>query len=120
MATLNEAMAHIKANYVYEETDSLLKLEFTTEGKRSQVVWAAGTDDLLFVFSPFAVGTNPEIVLNLTENAFYGIGRTDGGVYVVRHFLPLADVDASEIDLALKLVASQADALESQIGGDRF
>ena len=120
MATLNEAMAHIRANYVYEETDSALKLEFTTDDNRSQVVWAGGTEDLLFVFSPFAVGTKPEIVLSLTEDTFFGIGRISGGVYVVRHVVPLADVDASEIDLALKLVAVEADTLESQIGGDRF
>ncbi len=120
MATLNEAMAHIRANYVYEETDLALKLEFTTDGNRSQVVWAGGTDDLLFVFSPFAVGTKPEIILSLTADHFFGIGRINGDVYVVRHVLPLADVDASEIEIALKLVASEADKLESQIGGDRF
>jgi len=119
MATLNEALSHIKANYIFEETGSVLKLEFTVEGNRSQVVWAGGSDELLFVSSPFAIGTKPEIVLSLTEGMFLGIGR-NGDVYVVRHALPLADVDASEIDFALKIVAIEADKLESQIGGDRF
>jgi ABC-type taurine transport system ATPase subunit len=122
MATKDETLQYISDNYPIESlSEDALKIVFELEGGRTQVVYAIVLESLLLVDSPFAAldDINANIAFKLAEESFFGIRRSED-FYFVRHVIPLADVDASEIDLGLGLVAQTADTLESVVGGDNL
>jgi len=57
--------------------------------------------------------------LKLGEDYLLGI-RALPNHYVVSNFVPIADIDASEINTGIIACAVQADNLEKAVGGDRF
>jgi hypothetical protein len=74
------------------------------------------------VSSPFAKteDVTPKQALKAIENSAFGIG-TLGDWYVVRHVVPLPDLDESEIIVGLEVVAGIADEVEEEIvGGDNL
>jgi hypothetical protein len=122
MATKLETLKYINDNYNSEPIgDNALKFVFEINGGRTQLVFAAVFDDVLLIDSPFATvdDVNANIAFKLAEESILGIRRV-GDHYSVRHVVPLADVDGSEIDLGLQLAAEAADQLESEVGGDKF
>lgn len=121
MATFQEVIAHIKSNYVAEDMDGGLKLEFNNDGGRTQLVFVFGQPDspFLVISSPFAQNVGADAVLQIANDSVFGVKKF-GDMYTLQHVVPLSDVDASEVEFGLKMVALAADELESKFGGDRF
>ena len=57
--------------------------------------------------------------LKLGEDYLLGI-RALPNHYVVSNFVPIADIDASEINTGILFCSIQTDNMEQEVGGDRF
>lgn len=123
MATQNEVLNFIKSNY---ETEVLsggdLKLVFDLGGGRSQLAFVDVTESNAQFSSPFATVNDVTAKQALEANAEYSVGmQLIGNWYVIKHVVPLADLDASEVSAAFDLVANIADMLETKlVGGDKL
>ncbi len=120
MATILEVISHIKSNYVTEDIgNGTLKLEFTIDSNRSQLIYVHGGEMMLLVSSPFASNISSDLALQVASSAIFGIKQFND-LFVLHHVIPTGDIDASEIEFGLKLVAIAADELESKFGRDQF
>lgn len=123
MATQNEVLNFIKSNY---ETEVLsggdLKLAFDLGEGRSQLAFVDVTEANAQFSSPFATVDDVTAKQALEANAEYSVGmQLIGNWYVIKHVVPLADLDASEVATAFELVANIADMLEKKlVGGDKL
>ena len=123
MATQNEVLNFIKSNY---ETEVLsggdLKLLFDLGEGRSQLAFVDVTELNAQFSSPFATVDDVTAKQALEANAEYSVGmQLIGNWYVIKHVVPLADLDASEVSTAFELVANIADMLEKKlVGGDKL
>jgi hypothetical protein len=121
MATQAEVKNYITKNMSAELVDGdLYKIVYDLGNDRSQLVYAAVRETVMNVSSPFAKteDVTPKQAIKAVEDFTFGIG-TLGDWYVVRHVVPLADLDESEIIVGLEIVAGVADELEEElIGGD--
>ena len=123
MATQLEVRNFIKSNYEVEVMDGGdFKLVFELDGGRSQLVFVDVTESNAQFSSPFASVDDISAKQALEANAGFSLGmQIISNYYVVKHVVPLADLDASEVTAAFDLVANIADMLEkSVVGGDRF
>jgi hypothetical protein len=121
MATYPEAMQYIKSNYEYKESNNLVTLEFKFADGRAQTVYIpTGLDQgYLAVSSPFAMNISADLALQAANDGMFGV-RKVGDLFALWHVIPLADLDASEIDFGIKAVAIAADTLEEKFGSDQF
>lgn len=122
MATKQDAINYLIENYELEDLgDDSFKMLFNLDEGRSQLVFVGVFDEIMTIDSPFATtdDINANIAFKLGEDSILGIKKF-GETYALRHIVPLEDVDASEIDLGLGFTARAADALEAQVGGDKF
>lgn len=119
MATVAEAKQFIDSNYDTELLeDGSFKIIFKGDEGRTQLVFVDINDVNLQVSSPFASVEDVTPKQALSANAKYGIGmQLLGKYYVVKHYMFLEDVDASEILEGLRLVAGIADDLEQELVG---
>jgi len=129
MATWREVVGYLKSNYkISSEEGTTLALNFETENGRSQMIFASGIaiDDpsiatVLFA-SPFATRNSitTQQLLACMEESFLGVGLA-GDLYVFRHHVPMANLDANEIEWPLIFVTLAADGMEKKLGlGDNF
>lgn len=121
MATQAEVKSYLTKNMSAELIDGdMYKILFDLGDDRTQLVFAAVRESVMSVSSPFAKteDVTPKQAIKAIEDFAFGIG-THGDWYVVRHVVPLADLDESEIILGLEVVAGVADELEEElVGGD--
>jgi hypothetical protein len=123
MATQSEVLNFIKSNY---ETEVLsggdLKLVFDLGGGRSQLAFVDVNESNAQFSSPFATLDDVTAKQALEANSEYSVGmQMVGNWYVIKHVVPLADLDASEVSEAFELVANIADMLEKKlVGGDKL
>lgn len=117
MATQQEAINYIKANYnTAPLEDGGLKLTFDLGEGRSQLAFVEVNEVNVIYSSPFASVDDVTAKQALEANSQYSLGmQIDGTVYVIRHVAPLADLDASEMSDGFFLVANIADLLEKQL-----
>jgi len=129
MATWREVVGYLKSNYkISSEEGTTLALNFETAQGRSQMIFVSGIaiDDpnlaVVSFASPFAPRnsiTAQQVVACMEEN-FLGVGLT-ADLYVFRHLVPMAHLDANEIEWPLTFVTSAADEMEKKLGlGDNF
>lgn len=119
MATRAEAIKYLRSiDGMQEGDDGLFKcvVEWDEDG-RSQLVLLHVVDDFIILTSGFAEkdAISAHKALELAE--IFGVTDT-GGFYALRHVLFLEDLDESEIDNSVHLLAARADILESKVGGD--
>jgi hypothetical protein len=121
MATQKEVKSYIEKNLNADALeDDIFKIVYDLGNERSQVVFVQVASESLNIASPFAKSEDvtPKQAFKAIENYAFGIG-TLGDWYVVRHVVPLADLDESEIIHGFEIVAMIADELEdSLVGGD--
>jgi hypothetical protein len=121
MATQAEVKSYITKNMSAELIDGdMYRIVFDLGEDRTQLVYAAVRETIMSVSSPFAMteDVTPKQAIKAVEDFTFGIG-TLGDWYVVRHVVPLADLDESEIIVGLEIVAGVADELEEElVGGD--
>ena len=124
MASPNEVFSFITSNYPSEKiSDSMIKVVVGWNDGRSQLVFAHIQPDAaaMEVASPFSTrdAMTAEQAINANESMF-GLGVL-GEWYALKHVVPIADLDASEMDVAFKLLAEVADELEKKLGlGDNL
>mgnify|MGYP006271560071 CR=1 FL=1 len=118
MASIEEVQSYIISNWNAEHVgEGSLRLEAELGEGRTQMVFATIVGDILAISSPFAKeeSITEELALHLSSNTFFGV-KVFGGFYVLQHIIFVEDLDASEIDKGLALIASFADQLESTLG----
>ncbi len=122
MASQSETIDFITSNF---QAESLGDNEFSVvkawNDGRSQLVFATVGTEILQVASPFAKlsDISAEQALNANDSAF-GVGKVLDW-FAVKHVVPMADVDASELALAFSIVSEIADELEKKLGlGDNL
>jgi hypothetical protein len=123
MATQKEVKSYIEKNLNADLIEEdIFKIVYDLGNDRSQVVFALVNETTLNIASPFAKSEDitPKQALKAVEDINFGIG-TLADWYVLRHVVPLDDLDESEIITGLEVVAQIADELEdSLVGGDSF
>jgi hypothetical protein len=130
MATWDQFHQLITSNFqVQEDKGDVLTLVFDLKGGRSQLVilqkqgFEASDSDWATISSPVGEAASVNLTLALMKAHEYVVGglTIDGDYLVVRHALPLANLDANEIDEPLRVVCMVADQLEAElVGGDDF
>jgi hypothetical protein len=136
MASVEEVMTWLKANYEHINTDlpgsvgemaQNCSIELLLPNGRRQWVLVAVSIFRIDVNSPFAERTaiSAEDALSLASSQAFGFREHPMfGIlpphYVLVQLLPMADVDSSEIIFAIEELAKAADALESKLGKDEI
>jgi hypothetical protein len=131
MASWNDVVGVIRASYkvAVDEHDHLGLLFTIDDGGRSQTVhqWRQtlvdGIEEWLQIESPFGRIGEGDTVAALREVGEMVCGgvATMGDLMVLRHSVPLANVDLNEIQRPLRLVVTSADRLERRFTGrDEF
>jgi hypothetical protein len=129
MASWEELRSYIRITYkVAEDNGNLLRLLFAVGEGRSQIVIVAKSTtgsgvEFATIASPFAEAGQVEIDSVLGSMAEYVVGGivAYGDMYMVRHSVPLANLDPDEFEGPLHLVLSAADVLEAKfVGSDNF
>jgi hypothetical protein len=129
MASWDELRSYIRITYkVADDDGTVLRLVFSVGEGRSQIVvvgqsTTGGGAEFATIASPFAEVGKLAIDPVLDTLADYVVGGvvTYGQMYMVRHSVPLADLDPDEFDGPLRMVLSTADALEAKfVGTDQF
>jgi hypothetical protein len=134
MATWDDLVAFIRQEYEVErdEPDELrLSIEFDTgdDEERSQMVVVAheivdGKEDWVQLATPFALVEEVDLKDLLEEvgkSVFLGGVAIMGEYVVLRHTLPLENLDINEFVDPLELVTASAEMLEMRfVGRDEF
>lgn len=130
MANWRQVKSYLNNNYrIKQDEGDFVVMVFDTGNSRSQVVFLSverlrdGTEEWLTILS--SVGKVSEInlvqALTLIENMVVGGLTQLGDMLMVKHTLPLLNVDDNEIDRPLALVTKTADDLEHRlVGGDAY
>ncbi len=123
MATQSELISFIESKYNCTFDGDSAKLVWSwTSDDRTQLVWVQVTDGFMRCTSPFARLDDVTPKQALEANASWQVGmQLQGDFYVIQNVLPIADMDASEVQAAFSMVAGPADELEKLlVGGDRL
>jgi hypothetical protein len=131
MATWSDLVVYVRANYrVAEEKPNMLHMVFDTGNLRSQMVflWRQslmdGQEEWVQIESPFAEVGSVDLRRALEEvgGVVCGGAAINGGHLLVRHAVPLANLNINEFERPLGLVTTTADRLERELdgGGDRY
>lgn len=121
MATKAEVAQYLQSNYICEQvSEDVFRFLFTIGDDRSQLVFVALFDGAMQISSPFANKDALTVnqALNASRETIFGLS-TVGDFWVLKNTIPTDDVDPSEIEWCLKMVAASADDVElSSTGGD--
>jgi hypothetical protein len=130
MATWGDLVAFVRSEYqVIDLTADEVSIHVDFDDERSQVIWIShevldGKEDWVQIASPCGLASKIDLAALLKE-----VGHTTvvGGVaimgehVVLRHALPLENLDINEFTDPLTLLAGTVDTLEEQFsGGDSF
>lgn len=130
MANWRQVKSYLNNNYrIKQDEGDFVVMVFDTGNGRSQMVFLSverlrdGTEEWLTILS--SVGKVREVnlanALTLIENMVVGGLTQLGDTLMVKHTLPLLNVDDNEIDRPLALVTKTADDLERRlVGGDAY
>jgi hypothetical protein len=130
MATWSDLAGYVRSNYkIADENSRMIKMVFETGNLRSQLVflWRQslmdGGEEWVQIESPIAeVGSlNPRQVLEEVGNVVCGGAAVVDGHVVLRHAVPLLNLNVNEFERPLILVTSTADHLEHKlVGSDKY
>jgi len=122
VATKSEVINFLKKNYHHDVLDDgVLKLVLEGgDSDRSQLVYAFVYDVVLSLASPFARVGQISDSQALNSDALLGVAKV-GDFYVLRHLVPLENVDENEIVDTIEYLATTADEREASLGlGDEL
>jgi hypothetical protein len=126
MATWNDLAGYLRTNYkIRDDQGSHLILLFGTTETRSQIVhvshgtMGASQGDWAIIASVFGKASEIDLGVALQEAAEYVVGGVAlfGDALVMRHAVPLANLDINEFEEPLHLVLGAADAMEERFTG---
>jgi hypothetical protein len=111
---------HLGSRYsIIDDKQSIFTIMFQ-DGLRKQRVFVSGDDKIVTYFAPFAlVGhIQPGQVLQATN--MFGVSPV-GELYCLQHLLLTASLDATELEVPLRMIAAEADRIEKEFGlGDNL
>lgn len=120
MATEQEVIEKIRSyDDVIELGDGNFSFMAQLEDDRSQIVFASVSDPFLAFSSPFADKDAISADKALSLAKIFGVCVMDK-YYALRNLSLIEDLDESEIVNMAAYIAVRADAIESEVGGDRF
>jgi hypothetical protein len=130
MATWKDLVAYIRSEYeVLRDEPDQIRILFEFEDERTQVIVLSHEVmdqkyDWVQIASPCGLAAELDLVRVLTEigERTVACGAAIMGEYlVIRHSLPLENLDINEFEDPLNLLAGTADLLEEMfVGGDEF
>jgi len=130
MATWNDVVAHLDANYkCKKQSPTLIALSFAMPENRSQVVWVETRGDEGFgewvIVSSAVAGVDQmnklEKICRDVNKSFIGGVVIEGEYIMIRDAFPLANLDVNELENPLRFVTLTAEVIEKNVtGGDRF
>ncbi|MBV9847014.1 MAG: hypothetical protein JOZ47_18400 [Kutzneria sp.] len=130
MATWNDLVAFVRAEYrVVEQRADELTIQIEFDDERSQHIWLSrevldGKEEWVQIVSPCALADQVDLRALLTEighTTVVGGAAIMGNHVVLRHSLPLSNLDINEFIDPLQLLAGTVDTLEEQFsGGDTY
>lgn len=129
MASWEQLKSYIASNYkVTSDDGGLVKLLFSTQNGRSQVVLVSHSPtgsgiEFAIIASPVANVGTVDLTPVLREASEYVVGGLViyGDLLMVRHAVPLADLDTNDFEQPFHLVLGAADAIEAKfVGSDNF
>jgi hypothetical protein len=130
MATWNDVVSYLKANYnCKQEIPELVSLVFKTGDNRSQLVFVelGGNDKVgQFAHVSSAVGNvkdrnKLEAYCLAAKDYILGGIVIDGDFIMLRDSFPLLNLDVNEMEAPLQVILAAADQIESKItGGDNY
>jgi hypothetical protein len=130
MATWSDLVGYVRANYrVAEEKPNMLQMVFDTGNLRSQLVFLwrqtlmGGEEEWVQIESPFAKVGSVDLQRALEEvgGVVCGGAAIDSGHLLIRHAVPLGNLNINEFERPLHLVTTTADHLERELdGSDRY
>lgn len=120
MATRAEVIQKIRSYGDVEDLgDGSFKVLWELDGGRSQIVFMNVNDMMLMFVSPFASKDDITASTAIGMAVIFGVCEV-GDFYALRNVSLIEDLDESEIVNMAMVIAMRADALESEVGGDRF
>lgn len=131
MATWQQVRDYLKSNYkIGPDQGERLRIEFEVRPGRTQLVFLThqtlmdGAEEWVLIESPFAQLGEVDLqrlLIALENKVCGGLGTADGKFLVLRHAVPLANLDINELERPMQLLINTADAFEFDISGqDRF
>jgi hypothetical protein len=133
VATWDELKSYIQSKYSSADVSAdALKMEFGTDGARSQMVFVFHLVDKtgehwVQIESPVgeAGSVDAQRALDLMENVLVGglsqLTVGEKSLLTIRHSLPLRNLDANEFEWPLATTVNTADAFEQQLAqGDVY
>lgn len=131
MASWQQLKQHIYEKYVVSQDIEVgLKLEFTGPEGRSQLVFVThqrlmdGTEDWVTIESPVGRVDQVDVRRALVEAGKLvcgglGAALADPNILVLRHAVPLENLDLNEFERPFQLLIGTADAFEFELTGGR-
>lgn len=120
MATEQEVIEKIRSyDGVKDLGDGNFSFMARLEDSRSQIVFVTVSDPFLAFMSPFAEKDAISADQALSLAKIFGVCDM-GNYYGLRNLSLIEDLDESEIVNMAAYIAFRADAIESEVGGDRF
>jgi hypothetical protein len=131
MATWQQLKQYVYEKYVVSDDIAVgLKLEFEGLGNRTQLVFIThqqlmeGAEDWVTIESPVGRMEQVDIDRALVEAGKLvcgglGAALADPTILVLRHAVPLENLDLNEFERPLQLVIGTADAFEFELTGGR-
>lgn len=131
MATWNDVVAHLEANYksVKKQSPTLLALNLAMPENRSQVVWVETRGDVGFgewvIISSAVAGVDQmsklEQICRTVHKSFIGGVVIESEHIMIRDAFPLANLDVNELEQPLHFLTVTAEVIEKNVtGGDKF
>lgn len=130
MATWDDLAGYIRGNYdiAREDPGSLIQMGFRVSDERTHMVVVSFSDDdqghtWAQIESPIGPADSLDLAAaaQAAGDALCGGLVAHDGMVLVRHAVPLAELDVHEFELPLRVVVTTADALELRfLGSDDF
>ena len=121
MATTAEAIDYLRSfDRMQELSEGSFCIQWILHDvNRTQTVYLRLANDLVVFSSPFAKVDDISANKALEMALIFGVQKV-GDFYALRNIMFLEDLDESEIQKGIELLAVRADDLESHVGGDAF
>lgn len=130
MATWSDLMTYIRSNYkINEEDNGYCRLLFNVGDGRSQFVLlfhqrlSGGLEDWVEIQSPVGNATDLPLLDVLKDVGRMVVGglSVEGDLALVKHSVPMANLDVNEFERPMQLLLRSADDLEKKyLGSDRL
>jgi hypothetical protein len=129
VAQWTDVATYVRSHYkVGQEVENGMTLIFDVGNLRSQIVHLFGLvtasgEQWMHIESPIGPVAEVDLgrAIEVTENVVCGGISKLGELVTLRHTVPLADLDISELNVPMQRVIHSADELErALVGGDRF